>query len=91
MNVTHKAFQDLSNRFELSKVDGSSIEQVMTDFAVIVLSNMRPCEVDAALYMSMGHEGVAQLLATRVGDSNDSDRQTTDQVQGGHNRVARQQ
>lgn len=71
MNVTHKAFQDLNNRFALSKTDGSSIEQVMTDFAVIVLSNMRPCEIDAALFMSLGHEGVSQLLAARTGDSGD--------------------
>lgn len=77
MNVTHKSFQDLSNRFELSKVDGSSIEQVMTDFAVIVLSNMRPCEIDAALFMSLGHEGVSRLIAARA-VGNDPDQKEDD-------------
>ena len=71
MNITHKVGRDLNNRLDQAKTDGSSIEQVMTDLAVIVLSNMRPCEVDAALFMSLGHEGVAELLASRVGDSND--------------------
>ncbi len=71
MNITNKVIRDLNKRFEQSKSDGSTIEQTMTDLAVIVLSNMRPHEVDAALYMSLGHEGVAELLASRVGDSND--------------------
>tara|TARA_Y100000004_G_scaffold197184_1_gene270265 strand:- start:300 stop:521 length:222 start_codon:yes stop_codon:yes gene_type:complete len=70
--VVHKVEADLKQRLKQSYTDGSSIDQVLTDLAVIVLSNMRPHEVDAALYMSLGHQGVADLLASRAtGVSND--------------------
>lgn len=69
--IVEKIGRDLNLRVQQFPEDGSTIEQTMTDLAVIILSNMRPHEVDAALFMSLGHEGVAELLALRVGDSND--------------------
>ena len=70
MNIVHKVEVMLTERLRQFPNDGTTIEQVMTDLAVIVLSNMRPCEVDTALFMSLGREGVADLLASRVGGSN---------------------
>lgn len=59
----------LRKRLDAYPRDGSSTDQLLVDLAVIILSNMRPCEVDTALFMSLGHDGVAALLASRVGDS----------------------
>ena len=71
-NIVNKVETDLKARLHQSRTDGSSIDQVLTDLAVIVLSNMRPHEVDAALFMSLGHQGVADLLSSRAtGVSND--------------------
>lgn len=59
----------LRKRLDAYPGDGSSTDQLLVDLAVIILSNMRPCEVDTALFMSLGHDGVAELLASRAGDS----------------------
>jgi hypothetical protein len=61
----------LRKRLDSYPSDGSTTDQLMVDLAVIVLSNMRSCEVDTALFMSLGYEGVAELLASRIGDSNE--------------------
>lgn len=71
MNIVAKVEVMLKERLDQHPADGSSIEQVMTDLAIIVLSNMRPCEVDTALFMSLGHDGVTELRASRLGVSND--------------------
>lgn len=59
----------LRSRLQEYPGDGSTTDQLLVDLAVIILSNMRSCEVDTALFMSLGHDGVAELLASRIGDS----------------------
>jgi hypothetical protein len=68
MNTVHKVRNELHNRLD-NWPDGTTIDQAMTDCAVIVLSNMRPQEIQAALLMSLGHDGVAQIIAQQFGDS----------------------
>ncbi len=68
MNTVHKVRTELRNRLN-DWPDGTTIDQVMTDCAVIVLSNMRQQEIQAALLMSLGHDGVAQITAQQLGDS----------------------
>ncbi len=68
MNTVHKVRSELRNRLD-HWPDGTTIDQVMTDCAVIVLSNMRQQEIQAALLMSLGHDGVAQIIANQFGDS----------------------
>ena len=50
------------------KEDHSTIEQAMVDCAVILMSHMRPDEIENALYMSLGHDGVAALIESRIQD-----------------------
>ena len=50
------------------KEDHSTIDQAMVDCAVILMSHMRPDEIENALYMSLGHEGVADLVRSRIND-----------------------
>ena len=69
MNTVHKMKSMLHARLD-GWPDGTTIDQVMTDCAVIILSNMRPQEIQAALLMSLGHDGVAQIIAEQFGDSN---------------------
>ena len=47
---------------------GITQEQCLTDFAVILMSNMRLPEIENALYMSLGVEGVAELISKRFQD-----------------------
>ena len=62
MNIVNKTEALLVQRFQSHPSDGSTIDQVMTDLAVIVLSNMRPAEIEQALVFSIGHEGVSKLF-----------------------------
>ena len=61
--IVQKVQMALEQRLKDGESDNSSIDQVMTDLAVIILSNMRPHEIDAALFMALGQEGVARLVA----------------------------
>ena len=60
--IVHKVQKLLEQRLKDGQDDNSTIDQLMTDLAVIILSNMRPHEIDAALYMALGQEGVSELL-----------------------------
>lgn len=72
------------------KTDHSTIDQAMIDCAVILMSHMRPEEIETALYMSLGNAGVNDLLQLRLqsllksrlmalaGDENDGNSTKTD-------------
>lgn len=62
MNIVHKTEAMLVQRLQTHPSDGSGIDQVMTDLAVIILSNMRPAEIEQALVFSIGHDGVSKLF-----------------------------
>ena len=64
--IIDKVSRCLKHRLELYPKDGSTIEQAMTDCAVIVLSNMRPEEIDTALFMSLGVDGVTDLITQQL-------------------------
>ncbi|QDP47785.1 MAG: hypothetical protein Unbinned3138contig1001_4 [Prokaryotic dsDNA virus sp.] len=71
-NTAHKIRDMVTQRVAEWPRDGTSQGQVVTDCAVYILSNMRPVEIDNALFMSLGHDGVAELIASRacgIGDS----------------------
>ncbi len=73
-NTVHRIQSMVNRRTSEWPQDGSSQSQCVIDCAVYVLSNMRPVEIDNALFMSLGHDGVAELIASRacgnIGDSN---------------------
>ena len=62
-NTASRVKESLESRFSKHPEDGSSIEQLMTDCAVIVLSNMSFREIDSALFMSLGADGVSKLVS----------------------------
>jgi hypothetical protein len=65
-SIVDKVGRCLLERLALHPKDGSTIEQAMTDCAVIVLSNMRAEEIDSALFMSLGVDGVTDLITKQL-------------------------
>ena len=65
-SIVDKVSRCLKHRLELHPKDGSSIEQTMTDCAVIILTHMRPEEIDTALLKSLGVDGVTDLITQQL-------------------------
>lgn len=70
MNIVHKTEAALTQRLIRHPGDGSTIDQVMTDLAVIVISNMRMSEIETAIVFSLGAEGASELAKNLLGGSN---------------------
>ena len=70
MNIIHKTEAELTKRLIRHPGDGSTIDQVMTDLAVIVISNMRPSEIETAIIFSLGADGASELAHNLLGGSN---------------------
>jgi hypothetical protein len=62
-NVIEKVNSCLATKMEDFRRGNCTIEQCLTDMSVVIMSNMRLPEIENALYMSLGVEGVAGLIA----------------------------
>jgi len=65
-NTAYKIRDTIVKRIDSWPKDGTSQSQVITDCAVSILSMMNKAEIDNALFMSLGHEGVAELISSRI-------------------------
>lgn len=68
-SILTKLERELQSRLMHAALDRSTTDQVMVDLAVIILSEMRPAEIEKALLAARNIESVEAFLGSRVSPS----------------------